>query len=68
MVREEERVGHDVPGLIPRKLFIVEEDAHQLRNSKSWVGLQDERISDFYTGRLEVPHIVELDGNIWKSK
>ena len=41
MVGEEERVGDDVPGDIPRKVFLVEEDAHQLGDGECRVGLQE---------------------------
>lgn len=39
MIREEECVGHNVPGLVPRNVFLVDEDAHQFRDGKCWMCL-----------------------------
>lgn len=53
MVREEERVGDDVPGDVPGKIFVVEEDTHQLRDSKGRVSLyQGQRGVMSEVGRL----------------
>lgn len=35
----EERVGDDLPGRIPRKILIVNENPHQFRDGKRGVGL-----------------------------
>lgn len=40
MVREEERVGDDIPGLVPGDVLLVDEDAHQFGDGERRVGLQ----------------------------
>ena len=40
VVREEERVADDVPGLVPRHLLLVDEHAHELGNRERRVGLR----------------------------
>lgn len=37
MVRIRQRPNRDVPGLVPAKLCLVEQDAHQLGYSHSWM-------------------------------
>lgn len=39
MVGEEERVGDDLPGVVPWNLLLVDEDTHEFWNSKSRVGI-----------------------------
>lgn len=39
VVCEEERPGDDVPGGLPWDVFLIKEDAHELRDRKSGVGL-----------------------------
>lgn len=40
MVGVEESVRDDLPCLVPRKLFLVNKNAHQLRNGECGVGLR----------------------------
>lgn len=39
MVSEEEYVSDDLPGEIPVEVLFVNEDTHELGNSKGWVCL-----------------------------
>ena len=39
VVGEEEHVGDDLPGFVPRNLLLVNENAHELRNGESRVGI-----------------------------
>jgi len=39
VVGEEERVGDDLPGLIPRNVFLIDENTHEFRNSESRVSI-----------------------------
>ena len=39
MVGKEECVGDDIPGLVPRNLFLINENTHEFRNSESRVGI-----------------------------
>jgi hypothetical protein len=39
VVGVEEGVGYNVPCLVPMKILFINENAHQLRNGKSWMGL-----------------------------
>lgn len=39
MVSEEERLGYDGPGLVPRDVLLVDKHAHQLNNGEGRVGL-----------------------------
>lgn len=41
VVREEERVGNNIPSFGPRDFLLVDEDSHQFRDSKSWVSLYE---------------------------
>jgi len=40
VVSEEERVGNNRPCRIPRDFFLVDKDAHELDDSKSWMSLK----------------------------
>jgi hypothetical protein len=63
VVREEERVRDDAPGNVPREIFLVEQDAHQLGHRERGVGLQS-RISASRTGLYkDCTHVVELDSD-----
>ena len=39
VVGEEECVGDDLPGVVPRNLFLIDENTHEFRNSESRVGI-----------------------------
>ena len=39
VIGEEECVGDDLPGFVPRNLFLIDENTHQFRNSESRVGI-----------------------------
>lgn len=39
VVREEERVRRDLPGLVPRHVLLVDEDAHELGDGERRVRL-----------------------------
>ena len=39
VVCEEECVGDDIPGFVPRNLFLIDENTHEFRNSESGVGV-----------------------------
>lgn len=39
VVSVEEGVSDQVPGSLPRELFLIDEDAHELGNGEGWVGL-----------------------------
>lgn len=39
MIGIKERVGYNLPGFIPRKVFVVNKDTHQLGYCKSGMGL-----------------------------
>lgn len=40
MICVEEGVCDNLPGLVPWKIFFIEENSHQFRNCKSWVSLR----------------------------
>lgn len=65
VVGVEEDVGDDRPCLFPVEVLFIEEDAHQLGDGESGMGLQC-RFSNWVTMRREQPsYIVELDCDIW---
>ena len=43
MVREEERVGGDVPGIVPLEILLVQENTHQLGDRERRVRLNRNR-------------------------
>lgn len=67
VVREEERVSDKLPGLIPGKVFLVDEDTHKLRDGERWMSLlqnQDfgSKFRTLYASNAT--HVIELNSNI----
>ena len=45
MVREEERVGNNVPSGVPGEVLLIEKNTHQLGNRERGMGLGVQRVS-----------------------